>query len=69
MPIMDELILRRLLEVLHEEPLNPVLVRSPASIILMLASPAPGLMLIGTFWLPLVILMELLLRKAMTTRP
>lgn len=67
-PMMDELMLRRLLVVPQDVPLNPVLVRSPASMILMLASPAPGLMLMGTLWLPLVILMELLLRRAIATR-
>lgn len=68
-PIIDEFMLRKLFEVLHEEPLNPVLVRNPANIILILASPAPGLTLIGTLWLPLVILMELLSRNAIMTRP
>lgn len=61
--------LRRLLMVPQDEPLNPVLVRSPASMILMLDRLAPGLPLIGTFWLPLVILMELLARKAIMTLP
>lgn len=69
MPIIEEFILRRLLIVPQDEPLNPVFVRSPARIILMLDSLAPGLPLIGTFWLPLVILIDLLARRAMITPP
>lgn len=52
-PIIDVLILRRLFDIVQSLLLNPFLVRSPATMILMLSSPAPGLMLIGTLCLPL----------------
>lgn len=52
--------LRSLFVVLQEFFLNPLLVRSPATMSLILASWAPPRMLMGTFWLPLVILISLL---------
>lgn len=67
-PIIDVFMLRRLLAVPQELLLNPFFVRSPAKTILMLASLAWGLTLIGTLWVLLLIRIDLLVRSIIMTR-
>lgn len=66
-PMIEMLMLRRLLEIPQEPLLNPLFVRSMATTILVVECRLLGRRLIGTLWLPLRIEIELLGRTAMMT--
>lgn len=66
-PMYDMFMLRRLFEIPQSFPLNPLLVRSMASIILSVDPFLPLRQLAGTLWLPLCMATEPLLPTAMLT--